>query len=111
MAQSGHASSAGATGTLAGAPGADPAWVGWHGGARPAEEADDGRFLCSTHHQRRTPGNVLPDGAGGWCCRPNSPCLTSGKSRGTCPRDEVTGRRVDRPTAGDLRAAPPWLTH
>ena len=38
----------------------------------PAEAPERG--LCSLHGQRRTVQNLAPDGWGGRCCKPRSPC-------------------------------------
>ena len=77
-------------------------------GSGPGQE----QVLCSEHGRHRTRGNMMPDGANGLTCRPEHPCLGGrvGQSRGGCPRDAETGKRIDATAAGDLLAAPPEMT-
>ena len=55
---------------------------------------------------------MIPDGDGGFTCKPATPCLTKsgGQSKGPCPRDAVSGLRVDHVTAGVLLASPRELS-
>ena len=65
---------------------------------------------CSRHGRLRTMCHMVPDGNSGLMCKGTTPCLVGRGGNANCPRDAVTGQRVNKVTAGELRADGPELS-
>ena len=101
-------SGAGGAGAAASGSSGEGAWDNYNPSGHSQVEGQQ-KVFCSIHTGKpRTICNMVADGRGGHRCKENARCFTA-TSRSPCPRDEYD-RRIDRLTAGDLYAPPPWFS-
>merc|ERR1719272_2599446 len=80
--------------------------MGMGNGAPGKKQKTGGGAVCSTHGKERGEQNMVDDGMGGMCCRPDSECQTGGggggKGGGTGTAD---GEQAECSTHGKKRSS------